>query len=94
MNELSNFELLRMIYFAARSEPAFNKNNYFWKLGVDVIRDLGFLNLLDQIHDLNLDEDVAQLFGIDVDVDYVNTSTIRLFKDVTENYLGTNKTTL
>ena len=70
-------QFLQIIYNTLRAcRPNYNANDYKWRLGVKVIGE--FYNLFV----INTNEK-RTLYGIDVEIDYLNPYNLQLFEDIT-----------
>lgn len=74
----------QILYTALRANrPNYNANNYKWRLGAVVICE--FESRYNNIaYKINTDEKI-KLYGIDVEIDYLNQYNIQLFEDITNN---------
>lgn len=68
---------IQAVYWALRSSRKinFNEDDYFWKIGVRFLKDLEMT--------YPLENTVTMLYGIKVEIDYINPENIRLYEDIT-----------
>lgn len=70
---------LRLMYGALKNaRENFNPNNYKWQLGAQVIHEL----------QLKLDDNQKiMLFGIEVEADFVDVKRVKLYEDITDQFM-------
>lgn len=68
---------INALYWALRSTKKlnFNEKDYFWKIGVRVLQDLSVA--------YPFENTAITLFGIIVEIDYIDPENIRLYEDIT-----------
>lgn len=77
----STIEYLSALYYTLREmkRESYKPEEYKWRLGVKVIRDIDLLAFNAFI---NRDEPLY-LYGIVVEIDYTNPNNVQLFEDIT-----------
>lgn len=65
------------LYWALRSTKKFdfNEHDYFWRIGARVLQDLEIA--------YPLQNTATTLYGINVEIDFVDLENIRLYEDIT-----------
>lgn len=72
----------QVLYNTLRAcRPYYNANDYKWKIGAVVIDELE-RQYNNNLFAINIDEKKT-LYGIDVEIDYLNPYNIQLFEDIT-----------
>ena len=88
MNDIRGF--LQVLYCTLRQMKGchFHSNDYKWRLGTEVINELK-LGTIYSIKSLN---EPRYLYGIEIEIDYKNPRTVRLFEDITNKiYISSDK---
>ena len=83
---MNNDVLIRGLYSALRStkREKFDEDDYFWKIGARVLEELE-VPYSDQVYHLTKREEgvAPTLYGIKIQVDYIDLDNIRLYEDIT-----------
>ena len=81
MEKMTSKEVIQTLFQLLRkNRPFFHANDYKWKLGIDILKELG---MNDEVFQSKLTCTVATLYGIDIEIDYLDPRNIRLFEDIT-----------
>lgn len=73
--------LIQAMYKALRLyKEDFNEDDYFWRIGIKVFNELTpqYRHLL-----YREEGETPTLYGISVEIDYINIENIRLYEDIT-----------
>ena len=77
---------IQALYTTLRNEKRdkFKTDDYFWRLGINVMNELNSVHSL-YARDLlfPLPDEIPTLYGIRVEMDIVNPDNIRLYEDIT-----------
>ena len=83
---MTDIVFLRAMYGALRATKRenFDENDYFWKIGVKVLKELETQCSNYMYYLLHGKEGVSPtLYGIRVEIDYVDVDSIHLYEDIT-----------
>jgi hypothetical protein len=75
---IGTLEHLRLLYLCAKQKEENHICEYRWTLGVKVIQDLDLVSVQRIWNDEHM-----ELFGIPVEIDFNNTETVKLWKNIT-----------
>ena len=85
---LNPIPFIQALYLSLRkSRPNYNANYYKWRLGAAVLGE--FERQYNNLFAINISEKTT-LYGIDVEIDYLNPYNIQLFEDIT-NKIAVNE---
>lgn len=80
---IKSISFTQILYTALRANrPNYNANNYKWRIGAAVIGELERQYNNFYCFSINTNEKKT-LYGIDVEIDYLNPYNIQLFEDIT-----------
>ena len=75
-------EMIQALFIALQEEyPNFQTNDFIWRLGTETLKELGFD---EELFESKYTYTIATLFGISIEVDFLNPNNLQLLWDITE----------
>ena len=79
---IGTLEHMRLLLCLAKQKDIhYRADDYKWKIGAKILSEISSKDLLFRVSS----DTKPQLFGIDVEIDYVNPENVQLWKNVTND---------